>query len=80
MGRVRMRVVLRVRVGLRVRVRMRVRLRVVLRVRVRPAPLVVRGRRARGRFSSSGWRRRAPLWGRSRGRRGVVGYGRVQLG
>lgn len=63
-----MRVVLRVRVGLRVR------------VRVRPAPLVVRGRRARGRFSSSGWRRRAPLWGRSRGRRGVVGYGRVQLG
>lgn len=68
MGRVRMRVVLRVRVGLRVR------------VRVRPAPLVVRGRRARGRFSSSGWRRRAPLWGRSRGRRGVVGYGRVQLG
>lgn len=70
MGRVRMRVVLRVRVRVGLRVR----------VRVRPAPLVVRGRRARGRFSSSGWRRRAPLWGRSRGRRGVVGYGRVQLG
>lgn len=47
------------------------------RIRVRPAPLVGQGRGGRGRFSGTGWRGSPPLWGRLRG---VVGYGRVQLG
>lgn len=47
---------------------------------MRHAPLVDQGRRSRGRFSSAGWRRRPPLWGRPSVRRGVVGYLRFQLG
>lgn len=47
---------------------------------MRPAPPVGQGRRGRGRFSGAGWRRRPPLWGCSRGGRGVVGYRGVQLG
>lgn len=54
--------------------------RIRVRLWVRPAPLVGQGRWGRGRFPGTGWRGSPPLWGRSRGGRGVVGYGRVQLG